>query len=114
MDGVGHVLQGRFGSRLVQDGGYARTVLRYLALNPVIAGLAPTPDQYRWSSYRALLGLDAAPSFLSPQRVWSAFGTSDPDVGRERFAEFVRSVVYDLFPDPLLHGDHRLAAASRA
>ena len=40
---VGHVLQGRFGSRLVQDGGYARTVLRYLALNPVIAGLAPTP-----------------------------------------------------------------------
>src|SRR4029453_19376436 len=32
---VGHVLQGRYGCRLVEDGGYARTVLRYLALNPV-------------------------------------------------------------------------------
>jgi putative transposase len=36
---VGHVLQGRFGSRLVQDGAYARTAVRYLALNPVAAAI---------------------------------------------------------------------------
>jgi REP element-mobilizing transposase RayT len=106
---VGHVLQGRFGSKLVQDGDYARTVLRYLALNPVVAGLVASPDHYQWSSYRALLGQDPAPSVLSLQHVWRAFGTSDPDTGRARFAEFVRAGVDDPFPDPFMHGDHRLA-----
>lgn len=105
---VGHVLQGRFGSRLVQDGEYARTVLRYLALNPVAAGLAGAPDQWRWSGYRAVLGLDAAPDFLALQYAWSAFGTCDPDVGRARLVEFVRAGFEDVFPNPLLHGDERL------
>lgn len=106
---VGHVLQGRFGSRLVQDGEYARTALRYLALNPVAAGLASAPDEWPWSSYRAVLGLDVAPEFLALQYVWSAFGTSDPDVGRARLAEFVRAAVRDDFPNPLLHGADSLA-----
>lgn len=106
---VGHVLQGRFGARLVQDDEYARTALRYLALNPVVAGLAGAPDEWRWSSYRAVLGLDAAPDFLSLRHVWAAFGTSDPDLGRARLVEFVRSAVLDSFPNPLLHGDERLA-----
>lgn len=105
---VGHVVQGRFGSRLVQEGDYARTALRYIALNPVAAGLASAPDEWPWSSYRAVLGLDAAPGFLSLQYVWSAFGTSDPDVGRARIAEFVRHAVQDSFPSPLLHGAERL------
>lgn len=106
---VGHVLQGRFGSRLVQDGGYARTALRYLALNPVAAGLVRAPDEWRWSSYRAVLGLDAAPGFLSLRHVWSAFGTADPALGRARLVDFVRGGVEDSFPNPLLHGDDRLA-----
>jgi REP element-mobilizing transposase RayT len=106
---VGHVLQGRFGARLVQDGEYARTALRYLALNPVAAGVARRPDEWRWSSYRAVLGLDAAPDFLSLQYVWSAFGTTDPGLGRARLLEFVRSAVQDSFPSPLLHGDDCLA-----
>ncbi len=106
---VGHALQGRFGSRLVQDGEYARTVLRYLALNPVAAGLVDTPDAWRWSGYRAALGLDATPDFLALQYVWAAFGTSDPDVGRARLVEFVRAGFEDVFPNPLLHGDERLA-----
>ena len=106
---VGHVLQGRFGSRLVQDGEYARTVVRYLAWNPVVAGLAGGPDEWVWSSYRAVLGLDTEPGFLSMQYVWAAFGTSDPAVGRARVADFVRCAVADSFPNPLLHGDERLA-----
>lgn len=107
---VGHVLQGRFGSRLVQDGEYARTVLRYIALNPVAAGLVNAPEDWKWSSYRAVMGLDPAPEFLAVQYIWSAFGTSDPDVGRARFAAFVRAGVQEEgFPNPLLHGADLLA-----
>lgn len=105
---VGHVLQGRFGSRIVEDGAYARTVLRYLALNPVAAGRASRPEDWPWSSYRVALGLDAAPGFLALGYVWSAFGTSDPEIGRPRLAEFVRAGLQETFPNSLLHGAVRL------
>ena len=108
-DRVGHTLQGRFGARLVQDGEYARAVLRYLALNPVAAGAAHAPEDWPWSSYRAAIGMETAPEFLSLQHVWTAFGTADADVGRGRLVEFVRAAVLDPFPNPLLHGDERLA-----
>jgi len=107
---VGHVLQGRFGCRIVEDGEYARSALRYLALNPVEAGRARVPEEWRWSSYGAVLGNVPVPDFLSLAPVWSAFGTSDPEIGRARFMAFVRAGVEEVFPNPLLHGSERLAA----
>lgn len=107
---VGHVLQGRFGCRIVEDGAYARTLLRYVALNPVAAGLAAKPEDWTWSSYGVALGLDAVPDFLSLQDSWAAFGTSDAVVGRTRFADFVGAGLQDPFGNPLLYGSARLAA----
>ena len=101
---IGHVLQGRFGSRMIEDGNYARTAVRYLALNPVAAGMARAPDEWAWSSYRAAVGLDPSPDFLCLRHVWAAFGTSDPAVGRDRLTHFVRAAVEDTFDNPLLHG----------
>jgi putative transposase len=105
---VGHVLQGRFGCRIVEDGAYARTAIRYLALNPVAAGRASRPEDWPWSSYRVALGLDATPEFLALQYVWSAFDTSDAEIGRARLAEFVRAGLEEAFPNSLLHGSVRL------
>ena len=107
---VGHVLQGRFGCRIVEDGAYARTLLRYVALNPVAAGRAATPDDWAWSSYRVALGLAARPDFLSLEEIWTAFGTSDAEVGRARFAAFVSAGLHEAFVNPLLYGSPRLAA----
>lgn len=106
---VGHVLQGRYGCRVVEDGEYARTVLRYLALNPVAAGRTAKPEHWPWSSYRFVLGLEACPDFLALDDAWLAFGTSDCAVGRERFATFVAAGLEDGFTNPLLHGSARLA-----
>jgi REP element-mobilizing transposase RayT len=107
-DRVGPVLQGRFGCRIVEDGLYARTVLRYLALNPVAANCAAKPEGWAWSSYRVALGLAAVPDFLSLEDTWRAFGTSDAAVGRERFAGFVAAGVQDPLVNSLLFGspDH--------
>jgi REP element-mobilizing transposase RayT len=109
-DRVGHVLQGRYGCRIVEDGAYARTVIRYLALNPVAAGQSTRPEDWPWSSYRFVLGLEACPPFLSLEETWTAFGTSDGAVGRERLVHFVAAGAQDPFANPLLHGSPRLSA----
>ena len=106
---VGHVLQGRFASRIIDSGAYARAALRYVAVNPVMAGRVQQPDQWNWSSYRATAGVGPLPSFVAINEVWSAFGTSDALIGRERFVTFVRAGLQDVFPNPLLYGSETLA-----
>ena len=50
---TGHLFQDRFRSENVEDERYFRTVFRYILQNPVKAGIAFSPDRYRWSSYMA-------------------------------------------------------------
>ena len=50
----GHLWQGRFAS-FVLDEPYLVAAARYVELNPVRAGLAIAPSEYRWSSARAHL-----------------------------------------------------------
>lgn len=51
-DHAGHVFQDRFKSENVEDEPYLVTVLRYIHRNPVKAGIASKPEDYRWSSAR--------------------------------------------------------------
>ena len=53
-DELGHVFQGRFKSRLVLDDRYFAQLLRYVALNPVKAGLCAAAEGWPWSAHRAL------------------------------------------------------------
>jgi len=48
----GHIWQGRFKSIPVQDNEHLLTVLRYVLLNPVRAGLVQAPGEWPWSSLR--------------------------------------------------------------
>ncbi len=60
----GHLYQGRFKAFLVEKETYFAEVLRYVVLNPVRAHMVERPENYKWSSYRATAGLDAAPDWL--------------------------------------------------
>jgi REP element-mobilizing transposase RayT len=51
----GHVFQGRYGSVLVDSDIYLAQLLRYVALNPVNAGLCTDPAEWQWSSHRYML-----------------------------------------------------------
>ena len=53
--GGGHLFQSRFGSVLVRSDEQFAQLLRYVALNPVKAGLCDDPARWRWSSHRELL-----------------------------------------------------------
>ena len=83
-----HVFQNRFRSELVDSDEYLLTVCRYVALNPVRAGLCRHPAEWPWSSYRALAGFDAAPEFLSESFILSLFGDTI-ETARAGFRRFV-------------------------
>lgn len=53
----GHMLRNRYLSAVVEEEQHALELTRYLPLNPVKAGMAKRPEDYRWSSYAAELDL---------------------------------------------------------
>jgi putative transposase len=55
---VGHLFEQRFGSRLIETEEHFRETLRYIALNPVRAGLCEHPSQWRWSSFFGATDVD--------------------------------------------------------
>lgn len=61
---VGHIFQGRFKAKLVQKENYLLRLCRYIILNPVRGGIIKFPEQWKWSSYLAMLGEVKAPKFL--------------------------------------------------
>jgi len=55
---MGHLFQGRYGS-VAMDEDHLMAALRYVAMNPVKAGLVAHPEDWEWSSTRAhILGQD--------------------------------------------------------
>ena len=63
---VGHLFQNRYKSEAVEDDAYLATVLRYIHLNPVKAGLSDQPEAYFWSSCKAYYeGADLLPGLTN-------------------------------------------------
>jgi REP-associated tyrosine transposase len=56
---VGHVFQGRYKALPCTTDEYLVTLVRYVHLNPVRAGLVTRPEDYRFSAHRAYLAGDA-------------------------------------------------------
>ena len=82
----GHVFQGRFKAHLVEAQRYLSEVSRYIHLNPVRTAQARALNleerraallSYRWSSYAALIGLQAAPAWLDIGPVLQTWGEAD-------------------------------------
>lgn len=74
----GYLYQGRFRSILVEDGVYLRRLIRYIHLNPVEAKLVSRPEDYRWSSHSAYLGIQKF-TWLETDRVLARFGDKRSD-----------------------------------
>ncbi len=88
---VGHVFQGRYHSVLVEREEHLLALWRYVALNPVRAEACARPEDWRWSSYRAVVGLAPPPRFLSVAPVLATFG-NDPLAASDWFRAFVEGV----------------------
>ena len=86
---AGHVCQGRYKDPIVDTDRYLLTLCKYIALNPVRAGLTKSPDQWRWSSYAATVGRAPRPSFLTIEPILSQFGDGSPATLRKRYADYI-------------------------
>jgi putative transposase len=87
-DRVGHVFQGRYGAELVTRDEHLLAVSRYVALNPVRAGLCLRPELWPWSSYRATIGLEEPPPWLAVDAVLAPFA-GGPMPAADRYRAFV-------------------------
>ena len=87
-DRRGHVLEGRFKAVLVQKQRHLLELARYVVLNPVRAGLAARVGKWRWSSYLATAGRQAAPEWLKVDWTLLQFGRSR-SLARDAYRRFV-------------------------
>ncbi len=86
---VGHLFQGRFSSHLVDEESYLLELSRYVVLNPVRARMVERPGDWPWSSYRALAGQGAVPSWLETRTILDHFDPWDPASARMLYRKFV-------------------------
>jgi REP element-mobilizing transposase RayT len=84
-----HLFGARFKSHLIEDDAYLLESVRYVLLNPVrsVASVR-TPEHWRCSSARAMLGLDRAPAWLDVEFVLGYFGATQ-ETARPRFHQFL-------------------------
>ena len=71
---VGHVLQGRFKSILVERDSYLLELARYVVLNPVRAKMVRSARDWPWSSYCATAGQQEPLPFLTTDWILAQFG----------------------------------------
>lgn len=86
----GSLWEGRHKGNIIESSRYLLTVMRYIEMNPVRAGMVGQPAEYRWSSY-AVNAMGAENSLLSPTEEYLALGQT----ARERCTNY-RSLFEDL------------------
>jgi putative transposase len=106
---VGHLFQGPFRDVLIEDDLHLLTAVCYILLNPVAAGLTPTPEEYRWSSYAATAGLRPLPPYLTIDWLLALFPQSSLAEAQLRFRALMNQpspvVAYVLESELNVHPD---------
>lgn len=85
---VGHLLQGRYKSILVQAEEYLNHLSRYIHLNPVRAKVVEHPVDYPWSSYKYFISGNDEQGFIIKDFILRMFDDGMEDSVRE-YREFV-------------------------
>jgi hypothetical protein len=93
----GHVFQGRFKSFVVDKQSYLMALSSYIVLNPVRAKLVKRPEEWRWSSYRAAIGLEQTPKWLDTSFIIGQFEGFDEEA-RCRYKLFVSEQLNEKSP----------------
>ncbi len=97
---VGHVWQGRFKHRAIENDAYLFACGNYIELNPVRAGLVADPADWPHSSFHAY-GHGKPDSLIKIDPLYASLGKTDP----ERQAEYRRLITQTrMTSDPKVSG----------
>lgn len=83
----GHAFDRRFYADEVRSDPRLLELARYIVLNPVRAGLCQSPEEWPWSSHRAVLGFESQP-FVDTTWLLERFGPTR-EQAFENYADFV-------------------------
>ena len=75
----GHVFERRYNAIRVETDAYLATLVRYIALNPVSAGMVTEPAEWPWSSHRGMLDDRHAHGWLDRRRLLELLTPWSPD-----------------------------------
>lgn len=89
---VGHLFQDRFFSELILDDSQLLETSRYIHLNPVRANMVTRPQDYPWSSYCHLIGLNLD-ACINPYYIWKYF---QEDHAPKLYQTFVERKIHSL------------------
>lgn len=92
---TGHLFQGRYRSECVENDGYLLTVIRYIHNNPVKAGLANKPEDYRWSSIHVYYGKNEYINGLTNAGYILDIFAGEPTEAIRRFRDHMRTETND-------------------
>lgn len=101
----GPVYEKRYGAVLIQREPHLLEAFRYIALNPVRAGLCRSPHRYVWSSHAATAGHAPPPGYLAPGEVHDLFASVTGADGRASYREFVAAAADPAPYEAPVHGD---------
>jgi putative transposase len=82
----GHLYQARYHAQGVESDPHLLEAVRYIALNPVRAGIVRDPAHWPWSSHAAMVGATPAPRMLSKRATLEWFD-GDPRRYRDWVAD---------------------------
>ena len=85
---IGHLFERRYRAAVVETDNDLLSLVRYIHLNPIRAGIVENPETYPWSSYSAYLSPGRrSPAWLTRSFVLSLLASS-PALGRGVFRAF--------------------------
>lgn len=87
---VGHLFQGRFCGKLVEDESHFLELSRYIHLNPVRSRLVELPEHYPWNSFIDYLKEERQWPWIDRDTLLYELGGTD-DRRYERYKEFVHA-----------------------
>ena len=95
----GHLFQGRYKAILVDRDNYLLELSRYIHLNPVKAGIADTPRDYPYSSYKSFISKKGE-DILSRDLIWGMI-SKDRKQAPSRYRSFVENTIIEELENPL-------------
>lgn len=86
---IGHLFNGPYKPILIDNGEYLRVATGYVVMNAVNHGFVAAPEEWKWSSYRATVGLEASPDYLCLDWLDEAFPAPCRLQSQERFRDYL-------------------------
>lgn len=98
---TGSLFQDRFRSEPIETRGSLVTVVRYIHQNPVKAGIASRPEEWKWSSCLGYYGGNPYPHRLLDVHLVLGLFSDDMTTARQKFKEFNEAANHDkCFDEP--------------